>query len=187
MALIMSLFLCPFLVGHVYCISSKLHYCYQCADTSADGNCQTKIKTMAKAAGYITDPTTSDVDNDKIDLYKQFVKNCTVYLDSSQETLCVIESHEYRGQVNMFMRDCTDGVNFAAKFEAVQRPRADNQTYCDRKGDTGTYCVTMCKGDFCNGPTPSAGDTLHLSVCLLFSSVFIYMCHFLYFESIFLC
>ncbi|XP_062619048.1 uncharacterized protein LOC134280621 [Saccostrea cucullata] len=178
MELFLTLFLCPVLVGQVYGreVQSKIYHCYQCADTKVDGNCQTKIKTMAKAAGYFQDPATSDVDNDKIDLYRQYVKNCTVYLSGSQETLCVMETHEYRGQVNMFMRDCTDGVNFSAEFTSPQRPRADNQTYCDRKGDLGTYCVTMCRGDFCNGPEPSAADNPRLSVCLLLTNFLIYMC-----------
>lgn len=77
----------------------------------------------------------------------------------------------------MFMRDCTDGQNFAQDFNNPQRPLADNQTYCDRKGDTGTYCVRMCKDEFCNGPLPASAVTHHLSFVLFVSSVFVYMGH----------
>lgn len=82
------------------------------------------------------------------------------------------------GQMNMYMRDCTDGVNFAAEYTDVRRPRADNQTYCERKGDTGTYCVRMCRGNFCNGPFANSASKYLISgivwviIVLNFISVF---------------
>ena len=75
----------------------------------------------------------------------------------------------------MYMRDCTDGLNFADKFTGAQKPRPDNQTYCERKGDTGTYCVRMCKGHFCNGPIPASGTEHKLSGILLFASILTFM------------
>lgn len=157
------------------------NFCYQCADTKVGGDCQTYIKTMARARHYIENPPTSDdeVYEKKKDLYKLFVKNCTLYHQGyPNETLCVIETFEYRGQMNMYMRDCTDGVNFAAEYTDVRRPRADNQTYCERKGDTGTYCVRMCRGNFCNGPFANSASKYLISgilwviIVLNFISVF---------------
>lgn len=82
------------------------------------------------------------------------------------------------GQMNMYMRDCTDGVHFAAEYTDVRRPQADNQTYCERKGDTGTYCVRMCRGDFCNGPHANSASKYLISGILWIISVFNFMFHF---------
>lgn len=82
------------------------------------------------------------------------------------------------GQMNMYMRDCTDGVHFAAEFNGVPRPIADNQTYCERKGDTGTYCVRMCRGDFCNGPYANSASKYFISGILWIISVFNFMFYF---------
>lgn len=82
------------------------NFCYQCADTKVGGDCQTYIKTMARARHYIENPPTSDdeVYEKKKDLYKLFVKNCTLYHQGySNETLCVIETFEYRGKRRVFL------------------------------------------------------------------------------------
>ena len=89
----------PFLLLFTLLVDTR--HCYQCADTSRDGDCQTKLKTMAKAAYYILEPLISaedDAYNRKRDLYNQYVKNCTSYLQDPSVTYCVIETHEYRGK-----------------------------------------------------------------------------------------
>lgn len=79
------------------------------------------------------------------------------------------------------IRDCSDDKTFGfpkdkkERYSVLKYMASNNETKCAWDG-AEMICLTKCNStNFCNGPTLAATNS-HLSLVLLFASVFAHLC-----------
>lgn len=101
--------------------------------------------------------------------YLEYTKLCP-----TEQKYCVIERIEDKGVMFAYIRDCSDGVtmsvNDVERFQNISFNK-NNYTSCGFRFQIGLVCITLCEGDFCNGPNINAvndagrpGDSLFLLI-----------------------
>ncbi|XP_067658908.1 uncharacterized protein [Haliotis asinina] len=122
------------------------HACYFCTDTGSNPDCR-DYDLLYKA----------NLKNN--DTEQTLLRNC-----SADQPLCMIEVYIKLGQVYSYIRDCTankaDSFSFA-KEGRLAHVSTDNITTCTfDKHTMGQMCLTLCSGQFCNGPQVSECSVL---------------------------
>ncbi|XP_021372906.1 uncharacterized protein LOC110462954 [Mizuhopecten yessoensis] len=132
--------------------------CYSCASSSADNPCLVNWKALR---------------NSRIDVETDNVLNANVKNCSGAETYCSIEKIESRGALVSYIRGCSDGTSFSASLSKFRDLPADNQTACGYQLSGYLICISLCRGNFCNGPTATAaGFTPNMILLVLLFPVF---------------
>ncbi|KAH3898182.1 hypothetical protein DPMN_022401 [Dreissena polymorpha] len=171
----------------VWCIASSMTIagallCYQCVDSTGDrekgGGCQYSVRALAKQR--------SNFEQKNAAFSKQTnLKNCSNYIDRDGREImpfCKIEKYSSYGEINGYIRDCSNGSDFSVDFRNATHLsyekryiRPDNQTGC---GYSPTHfanlCVSICDTDFCNGPA-AATNNLKYSCFITYLSVAVCM------------
>lgn len=82
----------------------------------------------------------------------------------------------FSGELVSYIRDCSDGKTFSVYLDKFVGLAADNQTACGYQLQGLLVCVTLCAGDFCNGPTGSAVEVFVYPqlLALLVAAQFLY-------------
>ncbi|KAL3862761.1 hypothetical protein ACJMK2_008709 [Sinanodonta woodiana] len=125
--------------------------CFQCADSTDKANCQSYSR-MRKSRKYY---------NDNGGSLKYNMKNCTKHLN-----VCAIEEISTRGDVQAYIRDCSDGLTFSFNLTKFYKLLPDNQTTCAYSNNQ-LVCITLCKTDLCNGPSSASIQMTSLMLILL--------------------
>ncbi|XP_046375851.2 uncharacterized protein LOC124148664 isoform X1 [Haliotis rufescens] len=120
--------------------------CYFCTDTGSNPDCR-DYDVLHKA----------NLNNNDTD--QELLRNC-----SASQPFCMIEVYIKLGLVYSYIRDCTSNQNDSFSFAKEGRLKvitATNITTCTFDKQTmGQMCLTICSGQFCNGPQVSEGLVL---------------------------
>lgn len=134
--------------------------CYSCATTSEEGKCVAKWKTLRNSR------LSAEAEN----LYDDNVRNCT-----EDKQYCKIEKIEARGQLLSYIRGCSDGSSFSLNFRSFTASTDNRSTCIFDQNSAQQFCVTLCSGDFCNGPSSATELTPNMVIfisllvaCLLY-------------------
>lgn len=154
--------------------------CFACRDSSSNegkNDCQANTERMEELHtkllheyGNNTDAFMKDFKDDP------YVQNCTA-LD--KHNYCCIEEFEGGGFIKAYIRTCCDGINWSfdsEKLKTLKNIQTNNDSLCQHNTESlTTTCVTMCRGNFCNGPTSAAKNLHTYKTLTLFSFIFFYM------------
>ncbi|KAK3601107.1 hypothetical protein CHS0354_024828 [Potamilus streckersoni] len=124
--------------------------CFQCADSTEKANCQ-NYSRMRKSRKFY---------NDNGGSLKYNMKNCT------KMNMCAIEEISTRGDIQAYIRDCSDGLTFSFNLTKFRSLLPDNQTTCAYSNNQ-LVCITLCKTDLCNGPSSASIQMMPLMLILL--------------------
>ncbi|XP_063409136.1 uncharacterized protein LOC134692607 [Mytilus trossulus] len=105
---------------------------------------------------------------------KGFVKNC-----SENESYCMIEKITTKYSFASYIRDCSNGHSFSySQIDRLQGIAPNNSSRCAYYNEH-LVCVTLCLGNFCNGPqeVSSAPLTCVGNQLLYFILAFLYSVH----------
>ena len=72
----------------------------------------------------------------------------------------------FAGEYKLMYRDCSDGIKFSTNVSGTRLENLpkDNNTHCAYVKDIlSMVCISVCRGNFCNGPADSAVPLTGLS------------------------
>ncbi|XP_076451504.1 uncharacterized protein LOC143287412 [Babylonia areolata] len=122
--------------------------CLQCLDYMAGGPCVHDTKTLVAASQGVFENGS-----------RYYYKECPGGSFGPLQNFCVIEEFIVGGARKSFIRDCSDGKNFSftgtVKNAKLENVAPDNFTTCIYLISANAHvCLSLCQGDFCNGPLP---------------------------------
>ncbi|VDI22444.1 Hypothetical predicted protein [Mytilus galloprovincialis] len=158
----------------------ETHMCFACRDSSsAEGanDCQVNTGRMEKLHTILKHEYGGDANTFMKD-YKNdpYVQNCSALVGYNY---CCVEEFEGGGFMNAYIRTCCDGISWSfntTALKTLKNVQNSNDSLCQHStGTITTTCVTMCTGNFCNGPT-AAANSLHAYITLTLLSMSLIHC-----------
>lgn len=142
----------------LFCIyESSAIYCYQCSDSG-----DSTSSACARGTWSLTVKRSDFQRENSSAAIRKYpgLKDCSHYLGlygKQKYTFCKIERIYSGGNLNAYIRDCSNGSDFSADLNVTRIgptfARADNQSTCGYSHrHLANICVQVCDSDFCNGP-----------------------------------
>ncbi|CAC5369394.1 unnamed protein product [Mytilus coruscus] len=152
--------------------------CFACRDTSSSegkNDCQVNTERMEELHTKLIHEYRNDTDVFMKDFVNDpYVQSCSAL---AGHNYCCIEEFEQRGIILAYIRTCCDGITWSFNttvLNTLKNVKKSNDSLCQHNAaTTTTTCVTMCRGNFCNGPTAAANNLHTLITLTLFSLILI--------------
>ncbi|CAC5369396.1 unnamed protein product [Mytilus coruscus] len=154
--------------------------CFACRDSSSKeskNDCQVNTERMEELHTKLIHDYRNDTDV-FMKAYKNdpYVQNCSAL---SGHNYCCIEEFEQGGFMLAYIRTCCDGITWSfntTTLNKLKNVQKSNDSLCQHYTETTTRtCVTMCRGNFCNGPT-AAANNLHTFITLTLFLLILILC-----------
>ncbi|CAG2208180.1 unnamed protein product [Mytilus edulis] len=160
-----------FFVVLIFETQCETRMCFACRDTSSEegkNDCQVNTGRMEELHTKLIYEYKNDTDVFMRDFINDpYVQSCSVL---AGHNYCCKEEYKARGFVKAYIRTCCDGINWSFNTTVLKKMKniqPSNDSLCEYKVDTEiTTCVSMCRGNFCNGPSAAAND-LHTNIALI--------------------
>lgn len=138
--------------------------CYQCSDSAEgeDADCINGVHGLSVQRADFEKRNRTVTSANLLRKYPA-LKDCSHYRDRTTGRplfpFCKIERVHALGNLNAYIRDCSNGSDFSADLNLPRLSmskgylRADNQSTCGYSNQhLANMCVQICDTDFCNGP-----------------------------------
>ncbi|XP_046576919.1 uncharacterized protein LOC124284843 [Haliotis rubra] len=138
--------------------------CYTCGAAGGEGECISGYSLFLDVYRHVMNNNTKHV-NDAGSRYPGYA-DCDTF---PEQTVCMIEEvrESKTRKILSYIRGCSDGVTFSFNLANLKGLKPSNTTTCGF--DTRGYrpCVTLCKSDFCNGPSGATRSHLSLAMTVI--------------------